>query len=322
MATDAEREVIDDARIARLRRWDLPPLEAAGSHHAIEAAPEFPRALRVLCRKMLEAAAADKALDGIFKDAGRYVVAMVAVHLHLCGGLTLPRLKELGAKSGYFSAGRARAILIYLQYLNFVKSVGPAPGQLAKVYEPTPKLMQAWRSHLRAALEAACELEPAAQLVVDRFGEREIFERFTRLHIEGLLAAAAASGQGHPFQQVFMHRNAGNQVIWSLLTAVDDDDCPPAGLIPVNRPDLARRFAVSRPHLKRLFAAAEAQGGLVSSDQGVVLSQSSRDFIGLLYGGQFAFLLAAAARTVAASDGDALAGSAAAASTRPAASTG
>ena len=46
----------------------------------------FPQAVRALASNMLALAERDHTLDGVFKDAGRYIAAMCAFHLHASGG--------------------------------------------------------------------------------------------------------------------------------------------------------------------------------------------------------------------------------------------
>jgi hypothetical protein len=120
---------------------------------------------------------ADKALDGVFKDAGRYMTAMCALHLHLSGGLTLPRLKEACGTSGFLSPGRARAMLHYLRHLGYFAPVGETPMR----YVPTESFVSAWGAHQRAALEAARIVEPAAGWIADRLHEPAVFESFSRV---------------------------------------------------------------------------------------------------------------------------------------------
>jgi hypothetical protein len=104
--------------------WDIDGALAQERSADLMDNPRFADAVRALASNMMAAGAGDKKLDGIFKDAGRYVAAMLAIHLHTSGGLTLPRLKELCKAFGFLSPGRARAMLIYLQYLGYVELIG------------------------------------------------------------------------------------------------------------------------------------------------------------------------------------------------------
>jgi hypothetical protein len=290
---------VDDDH-ARLMRWRFADGIPEDSYPAVMAHSRFPEAGRALATNMLAAAGADRALDGIFKDAGRYVAAMTAVWLHLSGGLTLPRLKEAGAATGFLSAGRARDLLLFLQHLDFIAQVKPPLGGAPALYEPTPTLMAAWRGHLTAALEAACLVEPAGRLVLARLGEAEVLAAFARAHAETLAEAASRSiNQGSAYQRVFMHRHAGNQIVWTLLTSGDGEPFPPEGPLQVSASAAARRFAVSRIHIKRMLDDAVREGLLGPGPAGaVVLQAGAREEIRWLYAAQLVHLLVAAARAL------------------------
>lgn len=96
-----------DVSLAALFAWDTGASILPESYARLRQAPAYPRAVRRLIRTMLEAAADDPALDGIFKDAGRKVAALAVAHLHMSGGISLPRLKSLIVEFGLASPGRA-----------------------------------------------------------------------------------------------------------------------------------------------------------------------------------------------------------------------
>jgi hypothetical protein len=284
--------------IADLLRWDTDGAVREESHARLIADERFAHAARTLARNMLAAGAADKALDGVFKDAGRYVAALWAIYLHVSGGLTLPRLKEICASSGFVSPGRARALLLYLRYLGYIRLLPVKAQGEPNRYTPTPSLMRVWRSHLGAALEAASLAEPAVRLVLDRLDEPQVFETFSKLHGAGLLTSARGVDQNAAFIRVFMHRHAGNQIVFTLV-AEDDEVFPPQRPLPVSIAATARRFHVSRIHIKRLLDEAE-QEGLLKYDPGgtIVLQEAARAEIRFSYSVQLVQLIVAAARTV------------------------
>jgi hypothetical protein len=263
------------------------------------AHPAYPTAARALAANMMAAGDSDKALDGIFKDAGRYLAAMLAIYLHVSGGLTLPRLKEICAATGFLSPGRARALLIYMRYLGYVVAVsGRARGEPAR-YRPTESFIASWCKHLRAALGAAQLIEPDVALVLSRLSEENVLESFARIQGEGLLASAQGADQSLAVLRVFVHRHAGTQVIWTMLLA-DDETFPPAKPIALSVGALARRFDVSRIHLRRMLDNAKREGLLTLNDDGTVtLLPALRTMLDTLYATQLIRLLGAAAQTLA-----------------------
>ncbi len=287
--------------LAELMRWDIGGGDAERRCAQVAADPRFGDASRALAANFLIVGENDKALDGIFKDAGRYVVALWAIYLHVAGGLTLPRLKDVCASTGLVSPGRARALLIYLRYLGYVEVLPVGRGETAR-YLPTARFRQSWRLHLRAALEAARILEPDAVALLGALHRDDVFEALARIHGENLLASThtARGAEGFAaYTRVFLHRHAGSQIVWSLMIA-DEETFPPGKPLPFSVNATARRFNVSPVHVRRLLDAAQDEGLLrVCEDGTIVLEERAREAIRFLYAGQFAVLLAVIAETIA-----------------------
>jgi hypothetical protein len=290
--------LVGQDNIARLESWSAGDRIPENHYARMRASLLYPKAVRALAANMIIAGESDKALDGIFKDAGRYLAAMWAMYLHVSGGLTLPRLKEICAASGYLSPGRARALLLYMRYLGYVRPVsGRAHGETAR-YEPTATFTAAWRTHLRAALDAVCIVEPAVGLVLDRLEERAVLDSISRIQGDGLLASARDSDQSAPFIRVFMHRHAGLQILWTLILADEHDTFPPRKPMPFSIASTARRFGVSRIHVRRLLDEAMREKLLISDQDGTVtFTESARSMLEFLYATQLIRLLSASART-------------------------
>ncbi len=260
--------------------------------------PRLGEASRTLAQGMLDAAAADRRLDGIFKDVGRYTAVVWANHLQGTGELTLPRLKAACVASGFASSSRTRDLLTYLLHLECIEPVAPAQGAEPARYALTDAFRASWRRYYRAALQAACILEPAVRPVLDRLDEPQVFNILARLHSAALLSVSPEIVQQDPYVRIFLHRRAGAQIICALLTA-EAAERPSLGPIPISLAGLARRFGVSRIHLKRMFDEAEAVGFVSWAAPGALqLEASARDRMGWQYAAQLLLLIVAAARTV------------------------
>lgn len=266
------------------------------------AHPHAGRAARALAANMLASLERDEALARICKDAGRYVAAMAALDLHFDGGLTLPKLKDACFASGFLSRGRARAVLRALQQLQCLEPGAPSGTHGAHRYVPTRRFLDAWCDHLRAALDAACLIEPAAAPVRDRLHDPCTAAVFIRLQCAGLLRGAA-DGRSAPMpalMRVIMHHDAGFQLTWHLLGAyAADDEFPPGAAVHLSIAALARRFNVSRVHVRRLLEAATREGVLEVTVSGEVrFAEAVGEEIRFLYAAQLAQLLASAAGTL------------------------
>src|ERR1700760_3544812 len=80
--------------IASLLSWAGEGGSAVENYSRALGHMRFDGAAHALAANMLEASAENDALDGIFKDAGRYMCAMWAMHAHVSGGVTLPPPKK------------------------------------------------------------------------------------------------------------------------------------------------------------------------------------------------------------------------------------
>jgi hypothetical protein len=69
-----------------------------------------------------------------------------------------------------------------------------------------------------------------------------------------------------PDMELFIDRNAGLMVLFTILLAGKaDDTVPPRRPVPLSISAIANRFGVSRPHVRALLRDAE-EGGLIRRD--------------------------------------------------------
>lgn len=274
--------------------WSIAEPVPVALYDVVEKDVRFDDAMRALARKMLDLAETDPALAGIFKDAGRYIAAMCAAALQ-DEGVTLPRLKQLCASFGLMSMGRARALLIYLRYLGYVgmwserNRAGPAR------YTSSPKFLGNWCLHLKAALDAAAVLDPKAEAT--RLDDQRFFALFSRIQMEGLIASVGRLSANTPLFSVFLNRHAGIQVMEVLLIQ-GEAECPTRGPLQVSLGNLARRFGVSRIHLRRMLRDAEREGLLMRDEDGSLrFTENGRHMVRYNYAAQLTSLHIAFART-------------------------
>jgi hypothetical protein len=262
------------------------------------ADPRLPEATRVFAMNMQELARADAALDAIFKDIGRYIVTMCTLYLHFRGGATLPRLKAMLAIRFYVSPGRARALLHFLCHLGFVTELPPPTRRDPVRYMPTDRFMTAWRSHISVALEATRIVEPSVAPVLGRLHEPDVFAAFCRHHTEYGFGEIREGHKELAFTRVFLHRFAGTQILWHLLSAQGAEEAPLMGAIPVSVSDIMERHRVSRMHVKRLLDAGVREGFLrYGNNHGVVLEDVGRATARFVHATQFFVFTVAADKT-------------------------
>ncbi len=289
------------AHVDAILGWWLGPGEDLGvSLPRLGAHPRLPDAVRALAGAMLDLSLSNPALDNVFKDAGRYAATMAAFHLHETEALTLPRLKAVCLASGLLSPGRARTLLQVLEHLGYLTRV-EGPGRAA-AHRFTEAFLKAWTSHLRAALAAGAVIEPDAAVLLDR-ADRRWLQTFGRIHAGSWLAVTddERTQRGmFPILQVFLHAYAGAQILWTLLIASEDGAFPPSRAGPVTVAGLARRFGVSRIHVRRIFdAAAAADLAHLGADGWVSFGPDAQEQLRFVWSVQLIHILAAAARAEA-----------------------
>jgi hypothetical protein len=268
---------------------DLPGAVARAAGH-----PGFPAASRALARGMLDLAAADRVLDAIFKDAGRYFAAMWGFALHEDGGLTLPRLKAVCERSGLLSPGRARTLLQFLQHCAYIerRAVPAGPDH----YVPSPAYLDAWDRHFIASLAAAAAIAPDVGVLLDAEA-RPIRHVYGRIHADGLLSGMSAEPPGFSILRVFLHPYGGAHIIWTLLASDLGAQFPPARAGPVSMSGLARVCGAARSQVARIFHEADEAGLATLDSDGVVhFSEEARGQLRFFYAVQFVQILSAAAR--------------------------
>ena len=285
--------------IEALAAWDTGAEISAEVYARLRAHPRLAEAVRTYAANTLLAAASDKALDGLMKDAGRNVAGLCAMHLHVSGGLTLPRLKALCADFGLVSRGRARALLLYMRYLGYVEPAAEMARGAPTAYVPTARFRASWLSLQRRILEAIRVLEPAVDWVVDALDQPGVLDVLTCVQTECFLEAAHQADLDMAYFRVFMHRNAGIQIVHALLAANPDDVFPPRRPIPFSAAAAARRFGVSRIHVRRLMDAAQASDLLTQdADGAVTFTAAGREALDYVFSSQMIRYLISASRTL------------------------
>jgi hypothetical protein len=284
--------------LAELLEWDAPGVAVEAKFARLRANAHYPDAARAFAAAMLAQAEADRALDGILKDAGRNIAAKCLAYLHVTGGVTLPQLKALCGRIGMFSSGRARALLIYLRYLGYAEPAPERDPGGPRLYVPTERFMQTWRLHMRAMLECAAIVEPEVGRIIEGLDRPEVYDAFVRSISEGYLEALDHVDDKTPYFRSFMHPYAGTQLVHSLVVE-SPDAFPPRRPIAFSAAVSAQRFGVSRMHVSRMMEAARKRGLVSFPGEGAVLFEpAGREAMDYIYATQLVIFLSAAARTL------------------------
>jgi CRP-like cAMP-binding protein len=236
---------------------------------ALCADPRFAAAMRALLAEQVRLYRGNRILNYVGYDRGRLLVGILALYLHVGSrgedngaGLTAQRLQDLCVEQGVCSAGRARSMLSLLQLFGYIAPAERRDAR-AKRLAPTALLLAFLRERWSTMLGATAQVIPDIAAANDALARDDFLAALARAVAEefraGIRALAAV-----PALAPFAERNAGLMILSSLaLAGRDDDTMPPARPVALSISELARRFAVSRPHVLRLLREAAAQDLLV-----------------------------------------------------------
>ncbi|MFY7760342.1 hypothetical protein [Aquidulcibacter sp.] len=261
------------------------------SRHEVHKFDGFVDAARRWAATMLVMSDQDRAVDGIFKDAGRFVAAMCAVSMRE-EGVTLVKLKALCARFGLLSAGRARAVLLFLRYLGYVDVWGQKSANGTTIYKVNPTFIAAWRLQLEAIFTSLELLDLRIGKLLDHLEDDAIFDAICASQIDELADDVEALNRFPEITQIFVNRSAGSQVLWYLLSFHRDEVFPSPKPVPLNPSILAERFNVSTVHIRRILNAAVNANLLRWADEGhVVFTPKALANLYDFYGAQMSCLL-------------------------------
>ncbi|MBA3904749.1 MAG: hypothetical protein C0522_13940, partial [Rhodocyclaceae bacterium] len=232
---------------------------------ALRAHPRFSDAMRTSASGLVDLYQGGRLLNWLMDDRGRLLFGYLALYLHFtrdpadpASGLTPTRMKAHCAELDICSPGRATAMLSLMRFAGYL-APAPATDRRVRGLVATDRLIgllaERWRLHFTAMAPLLPEGEAALAVLDDQTFARA----FT-----GAMVARFSFGfrflKHVPDLGLFADRNAGMLILASLLSAGEvDDTVPPTRPVRVSISALARRFAVSRPHVLKLMRDAAEQ---------------------------------------------------------------
>lgn len=232
----------------------------------LRAHPNFPKAIRTLCGGMIALFRGNRLLNILVNDRGRMLIGWLALYLHEGGapdgrgtGFGVGQLKALCAAAGLASPGRTAAVLALMRMSGHIASASAAEDKRRHILVPTEKLRAAHRDRWEYVVAALRDIDPA---MADAFAldDPEFVAAYVRMTSEHFLRGFRLI-EVAPDMELFLDRNAGLMILFSILLAgKNDDTIPPRRPVPFSISAIANRFGVSRVHVRTLLRDAEAEG--------------------------------------------------------------
>jgi len=238
-------------------------------------------------------------LNWLIDDRGRLLFGYLALYLDFTrypddpsSGLTSTRMKALCAEFDICSRGRATAMMSLMRFSGYlapaIESVDRRQRRLVATDRLKELLVARWRTHFAAM----APLFPDGKAMLAALSHPQFIRFFVISLVEhfraGFRPVQYAQGLG-----LFGERNAGILILMSLLCAGEaGDTMPPSRPVPLSISALARRFAVSRPHVLKLLRDASRDGWIerVGPDgESVLLSPALRQAAQNLFATMFLY---------------------------------
>lgn len=292
---------------------EMPEISAAGSVESgitlkpspeaiarLRSHPRFPDALRHIAQFFTEHYKGNRVMNALITDRGRMGVSFVALHLYWSrrsddpnSGLSVGRLKAVCVEQGWCSGGRAEALIAVMRLFGYVVRAESAQDRRLNLLVPTDKFISMQVERWRAQFVAMAMLCDNGRRAVEGFDWPEFAPALMRQLCDRMFLGVRLLHFA-PRLSIFADRNAGWMILLSLmLSARPGDTMPPKGPISISISDLARRFGVSRPHVRKLIVDATSAGLIARAGNGgedFVMMPALREDSEILYASQLLIL--------------------------------
>ncbi|MGZ6039269.1 MAG: hypothetical protein ACXWKR_11400 [Phenylobacterium sp.] len=264
-------DLLSDAAVSRLRAH--PRFREAAEAHAAHVLAEFE--------------SQDHHDRWLLKDLGRASLWLGALILDAApGGLTVSGLAA--ASRNVCSRGRVLAFVLYaLDNGRFSLAPGPEPWVRRRL-TLTPTFIETTRRRVVSQLQTAAIVAPEVEAALLRLSSDAAVQQASVS--VGLLLAMRPDlnrNQGGPLRQIFIARDGGMRMLQHLLLGQPKARSRLLEAAPLSRAALSRRYGVSRTHVNRLLADAEAAGALhLEGHDRVVFSPAFSDEVEAYMAGQ------------------------------------
>jgi len=228
------------------------------------SAPGFHAAVQRTAAGLAELHRGNRVLNRIINDRGRFFVALFVLDLHFRRhdegiGLTPGRLKELCAEQGLCSATRASALLSLMQLGGYLELAPRSEDRRRRELIPTEKLIKQQRARWRCHFAGVAPLLPGAARALEMLERPAFAEGLVRL-LSAHYRAGFRFTDHMPALRLFVERDGGMFVLFSLLSAAEPDALLASTPIRVSISGLARGISSSRVHIVKLLKDAESEG--------------------------------------------------------------
>ncbi len=249
------------------RPGPTPPIPTAEAIAAVRADARFRQAAAAIAATSIEYYQGRWLANRVLSDRARFIMAALMLFLHFdrrddvaSSGMTAARLREICTRVGLCSPGRIEAMLLMMRASGYLERVDVPTDRRVRRYAPTAKLIDLHRERHQRMLVAVDVLRGTTSYAPRLDTAGEFYRQFLLAMGRGYLAGFRVVEHAPEFAAV-MDRDAGMLIVMSIFLVSPEYRayCPEA-LQNVSVAGLARRFNVSRVHLRSVLRDAEGAG--------------------------------------------------------------
>jgi hypothetical protein len=248
-----------------------PPMPTPEAIAAMRREPRFKQAVAAVAVSNIEYYQRRWLANRVLNDRGRFGMALLIMFLHFTyrpeiagSGVTAARVREICVGIGLCGGGRVESILLLMRASGFLER---AEGRDRRVrrYVPTPKLIALLRQRHHQLLSALDTLRGDTDYLSRICGgdENPFYPEFVMALGRGFLAGYRVVNAA-PEMIKMIDRDAGLPLMMCVLLASPDyAPLVPAEMRSISIAGLARRFSVSRIHVRSVLRDAESARFLI-----------------------------------------------------------
>lgn len=262
---------------------------------ALRTRPELADAVAAFIASLVENYSGDAMLNKLVCDRGRKLITLFVLYLEVLPlpgtnttGATLSAVQALCRQTSICSPGRAAAILAAMRFGGYIAPRVDPEDHRRRILVPTPKLLALHQQQWVIQFEAMAHLFPESALAPALLQTQAYRTAF--LHELGTFFLAGFRVLDHaPALIELAESNAGLLLMSSLALRQLTGEGRPGETLPISISALARRFFVSRAHVRNMLLICERAGLLrrAQRSEDVVILPALTEALIQCYGAMF-----------------------------------
>ena len=259
---------------------------------ALRSHPAFPRAVANFSAWLLETYTHNAVLNLLLTDRGRVLLGFYVLYLDVLPlpgtqdrGATLSAVQSLCRSTELCSRGRAASVIALMRFGGYVTQTLDLDDRRRRILQPTPQLVGAFHRNWVHQFQAMAPVFPAVACVPGWL-ERPAFRTAFLRALGGCFLDGFRVLNHAPVLRPVADINAAILMLTGLALRQIDGSGRPGEIVPLSVSALARRFHVSRAHVRNVLQTAEAAGLIAQRPEiaGIVVQPALTEALLQLYG--------------------------------------